>query len=87
MRQTAGGFLVGTAVGIALPHVLLAARNLCSAAELPPGARVFFSPLASYSLALGGRVLAALIAGRPGGALLVCVVSVAGGAGTGGRDA
>jgi hypothetical protein len=64
MWHVALGFSAGTALGIALPHVLLAARDICASRGLTKRATAFFSFLASYSVALGGGALVGLISGR-----------------------
>lgn len=66
MEYTAAGFLVGVALGAALPPLLLAARNLCRSRELTQRATAFFSLLATHIIALGGGAMVALISGRLG---------------------
>jgi hypothetical protein len=57
-------FVVGTAIGVALPAVMLAARNACRGADLSLRATAFSSLLAANGTALAGGALVAWIAGR-----------------------
>lgn len=66
MSREAAGFLVGVALGIALPPLLLAARNLCRSWKLAQRTTAFFSLLVTHGVALGGGTVVALISGRLG---------------------
>jgi len=88
--QQLAAFVLGTALGAALPAALLVARNACRTAGLPWRATAFLSLLTANGAALAGGALVAWTAGRHelaiaassvvcGLVVLVAAVSVVGG--------
>lgn len=74
--QPVAAFAVGTAVGVALPRILLAARDLCARSRLQTRASAFVSLLAANGASLAGGALVGWVAGRyeiwiAGGSVLV----------------
>jgi hypothetical protein len=65
MWHTAVGFLVRVALGVALPPLLLAARNFCRSRQLTQRATTFFSLFVTHAVALGGGTIVALISDLP----------------------
>lgn len=64
MLEIVAGMALGTSVGIVLPWVLLAARNLCIRSGISKRITALFSHLSAYTVAFCGGGLTAIISGR-----------------------